>query len=247
MSGGCRAGRGTVPSTTRARRPPTAGTTGTEAARTAEGSASVSFANACLRRGEPDGWRSARGSPGDQVRTSTSTTILRRSRCRHAVRGRAVGDTKTPRSRHARKLARVAVVALREWQRTRRPRRWLAGSRWWDIGRSVGLGHDDAAESGQISEFDDAALIVRRRASVDPDPRVAALDEPLRYVAPSLVLVALGGWSPQDCRLLRPRRFAAFTNRSGWSSDTNSYDRALGCSSWPVTRRAGCAGPAGGR
>jgi hypothetical protein len=50
-----------------ARRAPTAGTTGTGAARRAEGSASVSFAAACLHRCKPDGWRAPRGSPGDRV------------------------------------------------------------------------------------------------------------------------------------------------------------------------------------
>ena len=33
----------------------------------ADGSASVSFADACLHRGEPDGWRASRGSPGDRM------------------------------------------------------------------------------------------------------------------------------------------------------------------------------------
>ena len=51
------------PSTTRARRAPTAGTTGTEAAYRADGSAASGLAGARLHRGEPDGWRTPRGSP----------------------------------------------------------------------------------------------------------------------------------------------------------------------------------------
>jgi hypothetical protein len=54
------------PWTTRARPAPTAGTAGTGAARRAGGSPSVSFADACLHRGEPDGWRAPRESPGDR-------------------------------------------------------------------------------------------------------------------------------------------------------------------------------------
>ena len=37
------------------------------AARRAEGSAASGLADACLYRGEPDGWRAPRGSPGDRV------------------------------------------------------------------------------------------------------------------------------------------------------------------------------------
>ncbi len=53
----CPAAVAVSPSTTRARRAPTAGTTGTGAARRAEGSAASGLADACLHRGEPDGWR----------------------------------------------------------------------------------------------------------------------------------------------------------------------------------------------
>jgi hypothetical protein len=88
------------PSTTRARRALTAGTTSTEAARRAEGSAAVSFTDACLHRGEPDGWRTP-----EEVRAirweqdvdldgnPPSVAVLRADR--------AGGDTKTPRSRRA--------------------------------------------------------------------------------------------------------------------------------------------------
>ena len=59
-------GHGSIPSTTRAGRAD-AGTTGTGAARRAEGSAASGLADACLHRGVPDGWRASRGSPGDRV------------------------------------------------------------------------------------------------------------------------------------------------------------------------------------
>ncbi len=48
---------------------------------------------------------------------------------------RAGGDTKTPRSRRALKLAQVAVGALREWQVGQAAERAAAGSQWQDTGR----------------------------------------------------------------------------------------------------------------
>ena len=48
---------------------------------------------------------------------------------------RAGGDTKTPRSRRALKLAQVAVGALREWQVDQAAEREAAGSHWQDTGR----------------------------------------------------------------------------------------------------------------
>ena len=48
---------------------------------------------------------------------------------------RAGGDTKTPRSRRALKLAQVAVGALREWRVDQAAEREAAGSRWQDTGR----------------------------------------------------------------------------------------------------------------
>jgi integrase len=48
---------------------------------------------------------------------------------------RAGGDTKTPRSRRALKLAQMAVGALREWQAEQAAEREAAGSRWRDTGR----------------------------------------------------------------------------------------------------------------
>jgi hypothetical protein len=112
---GCPAAMAASPSTTTARRAPTAGTTGTGAARRAEGSAASGLAHACLHRGEPDGWRAPRGSPGDRVGggcrpdgNPPSVAVLRADR--------AGGDTRTPRSRRALKLAQMAVGALREWQ-----------------------------------------------------------------------------------------------------------------------------------
>ena len=50
---------------------------------------------------------------------------------------RAGGDTKTPRSRRALKLAQVAVGALREWQVDQAAEREAAGSHWQDTGRVV--------------------------------------------------------------------------------------------------------------
>jgi integrase len=47
---------------------------------------------------------------------------------------RAGGDTKTPRSRRALKLAQMAVGALREWQVDQAAEREAAGSRWQDTG-----------------------------------------------------------------------------------------------------------------
>ena len=47
---------------------------------------------------------------------------------------RAGGDTKTPKSRRALKLAQMAVGALREWQADQAPEREAAGSRWQDTG-----------------------------------------------------------------------------------------------------------------
>jgi hypothetical protein len=48
---------------------------------------------------------------------------------------RAGGDTKTPRSRRALKLAQMAVGALREWQEDQAADREAAGSHWQDTGR----------------------------------------------------------------------------------------------------------------
>ena len=48
---------------------------------------------------------------------------------------RAGGDTKTPRSRRALKLAQMAVGALREWQVDQAAEREVAGSHWQDTGR----------------------------------------------------------------------------------------------------------------
>ena len=47
---------------------------------------------------------------------------------------RAGGDTKTPRSRRALKLAQMAVGALREWQEDQAAEREAAGSHWQDTG-----------------------------------------------------------------------------------------------------------------
>jgi integrase len=47
---------------------------------------------------------------------------------------RAGGDTKTPKSRRALKLALVAVRALREWQTDQAAEREAAGSRWQETG-----------------------------------------------------------------------------------------------------------------
>jgi len=47
---------------------------------------------------------------------------------------RAGGDTKTPKSRRALKLAQMAVGALREWQADQAAEREAAGSRWQDTG-----------------------------------------------------------------------------------------------------------------
>ena len=49
---------------------------------------------------------------------------------------RAGGDTKTPRSRRALKLAQMAVGALREWQVDQAAEREAAGSHWRDTGRA---------------------------------------------------------------------------------------------------------------
>jgi integrase len=48
---------------------------------------------------------------------------------------RAGGDTKTPGSRRALKLAQMAVGALREWQVDQAAEREVAGSHWQDTGR----------------------------------------------------------------------------------------------------------------
>jgi hypothetical protein len=48
---------------------------------------------------------------------------------------RAGGDTKTPRSRRALKLAQIAVGALGEWQADQAAEREAAGSRRQDTGR----------------------------------------------------------------------------------------------------------------
>lgn len=47
---------------------------------------------------------------------------------------RAGGDTKTPRSRRALKLAQLAAGALRQWQADQAAERQAAGSRWQDTG-----------------------------------------------------------------------------------------------------------------
>jgi hypothetical protein len=47
---------------------------------------------------------------------------------------RAEGDTKTPKSRRALKLAQMAAGALREWQADQAAEREAAGSRWQDTG-----------------------------------------------------------------------------------------------------------------
>ena len=48
---------------------------------------------------------------------------------------RAGGDTETPRSRRALKLAQTAAAALREWQVDQAAEREAAGSHWLDTGR----------------------------------------------------------------------------------------------------------------
>jgi hypothetical protein len=94
-----------------------------------EGSTPAGLAEARLHRGEPDGWRAPRGSPGDRVGAGRrpGPAILRRSRC---CADRAGGDTKTPRSRRALKLAQIAVGALRQWQADQAAEREAAGSHW---------------------------------------------------------------------------------------------------------------------
>ena len=122
------------PSTTRARRALTAGTTGAGVTWRAEGSAASGLADARLHRGEPDGCACAPRKAGRSggSRRSTWTAIRRRSRCLRA--DRAGGDTKTARSRRALKLAQVAVGALREWQVDQAAQREAAGSHWQDTG-----------------------------------------------------------------------------------------------------------------
>lgn len=121
------------PSTTRARRTPTAGTAGTEAVRRAEGSASVSLADACcivvsLMAGVRPEAQAIEWEEGiDLYGNPPSVAVLRAYRAR--------GDTKTPKSRCAVKLARMAAGALREWQADQAAEKAAAGSRWQDTGR----------------------------------------------------------------------------------------------------------------
>ncbi len=126
-------GMAASPSTTR-RAAPTAGTIGTGAARRADGSACpASLMHACivvsLMAGvRPEevraiGWEEDVDLDGNPP----SVGVLRADR--------AGGDTKTPRSRRALKLAQLAVGALREWQVDQAAEREAAGSRWQDTGR----------------------------------------------------------------------------------------------------------------
>ena len=122
------------PSTTRARRSPTAGTTGIGAARRLKdprrpASLMHAYIVVSLMAGvRPEearaiGWEEDVDLHGNPP----SVAVLRADR--------AGGDTKTPRSRRALKLAQMAVGALREWQVDQAAEREAAGSHWQDTGR----------------------------------------------------------------------------------------------------------------
>jgi integrase len=122
------------PSTTRMRRAPTAGAAGTGAAHRAEGSAASGLADACRHRCVPDGWRAPKEARAigweqdvDLDGNPPSVPALRADR--------AAGDTKTPPSRRALKLALMAVGALMEWQADQAAEREAARSQWQDTGR----------------------------------------------------------------------------------------------------------------
>ena len=107
----------------RARRAPTPGSTGTGAARRVEGSASVSFADACLHRGEPDGWRAPRGGPGDRVgagRGPGRRSCVGRGAARGSGRGRHE-DPEVPPRAEAGAACRLGRSGSGRWIR------WLSG------------------------------------------------------------------------------------------------------------------------
>ena len=120
------------PSTTRARRAPTAGATGTGAARRVEGSAASGLADACLHRGEPDGWRAPRGSPGDRVgagrRPGRQSSVGRGAargpgrRSSHRGHSRCCRRPRSRRPVHHRRRTRPSRSAMR----TGRHQPWLA-------------------------------------------------------------------------------------------------------------------------
>ena len=66
---------------------------------------------------------------------------------------RAGGDTKTPRSRRALKLAQVAAGAHRQWQAGQAAEREAAGSRWQDTGE--GIRHGDRYAAGCEADPED--------------------------------------------------------------------------------------------
>ena len=81
---------------------------------------------------------------------------------------RAGGDTKTPRSRRALKLAQLAVEALREWQADQAAEREAAGSHWQDTGTVFTTATDTPLGARHIQKmFQD----VGERAQRDPARR----------------------------------------------------------------------------
>ena len=123
------------PLTMRARRAPTPSSTGTGAARPGL-RIYVGLSRSCTRtsRGartaglRPDGtWAIGSEEDVDLDGTPPSVAVLRAER--------AGGDTKTPRSRRALKLAQVAAGALRERQTDQAAERGAARSHWQDTGR----------------------------------------------------------------------------------------------------------------
>ena len=81
------------------------------------------MAGACPEEARAIGWE----EPVDLDGNPPSVTVLRADR--------AGGDTKTPRSRRALRLAQMAVGALREWQVDQAAEREAAGLHWQDTGR----------------------------------------------------------------------------------------------------------------
>ena len=80
------------------------------------------MAGACPEEARAIGWEDV-----DLDGNPPSVTVLRADR--------AGGDTKTPRSRRALRLAQMAVGALREWQVDQAAEREAAGLHWQDTGR----------------------------------------------------------------------------------------------------------------
>ena len=83
----------------------------------------------------PRSWTRSARRPGRSAGSRTSTWTAVPPSVAVLRADRAGGDTKTPRSRRALKLAQMAAGALREWQVDQAAEQEAARSHWQDTGR----------------------------------------------------------------------------------------------------------------